>query len=346
MIRCLSLFSGIGGLDLGLEATGRFQIVAQSEIDPYACRVLKKHWPDVPNLGDITELTEESLEGIGPVDLVCGGFPCQDLSVAGKGEGIRGSRSGLFYEMARVVRLVRPRHWLMENVPRILAGGGGEWFGEVLRVVAEGGYDAQWDCIPAAAVGAPHRRDRVFIVAHANGGRLQRQRESEYKEQQSPSRDQFDRRSMRRRGQGEKMADAGRQESLFRAGENRGICPPTSVAADAISDELWEQSGGRGGQGGSGAPFAGFDGTSRPVADNSRLKQRRRTEPVPSEQPAAQRNRKAWPRPTGEWLPEPDVGRVAHGVPHRVDRLRGLGNAVVPQVATYIAQRILDTEDD
>ena len=285
VIRCLSLFSGIGGLDLGLEATGRFQIVAQSEIDPYACRVLKKHWPDVPNLGDITELTEESLEGIGPVDLVCGGFPCQDLSVAGKGDGLRGSRSGLFYEMARVVRIVRPRYWLMENVPRLLAGGGGEWFGEVLRVVAESGLfrRADWDCVPACAVRAPHRRDRVFVICRA----------------------------------------------------------------DALGNELREQPRGRSWQGGSGAPLAGFDGTSRHVADadNSRLKQRRRTEPVPSEQPAAQRNRKAWPRPTGEWLPEPDVGRVANGVSHRVDRLRGLGNAVVPQVATYIAQRILDTED-
>lgn len=167
----MSLFSGIGGLDLGLEATGRFQIVAQSEIDPYASRVLKRHWPDVPNLGDITELTEESLEGIGPVDLVCGGFPCQDLSVAGKGEGLRGSRSGLFYEMARVVRIVRPRYWIMENVPRLLSGGRGQWFGEVLRVVAESGLfqRVDWDCVPARALRAHHRRDRVFVVGHSHG---------------------------------------------------------------------------------------------------------------------------------------------------------------------------------
>ena len=260
MIRCLSLFSGIGGLDMGLESTGRFQIVAQSEIDPYACRVLKKHWPDVPNVGDITELTEERLEGIGPVDLVCGGFPCQDLSVAGKGEGIQGSRSGLFYEMARVVSIVRPRYWIMENVPRLLAGGGGEWFGEVLRVVAESGLfqHIDWDCVPACAVRAPHRRDRVFVICRA----------------------------------------------------------------DTLGNELREQPRGRGRKGGAGAPLAGLNGTSRPAGEGG-----------------------GWPRPTGDWQAEPDVGRVAHGVPNRVDRLRGLGNAVVPQVAAYVGQRVLEIED-
>lgn len=140
-------------------------VVAQSEVDAYACRVLAKHWPSVPNLGDITKITEADLERLGPIDLVCGGFPCQDLSVAGKQHGIRASRSGLFWELMRVVRLVRPRYVLLENVPALLARA--DWMGAVLGELAACGFDAQWDCIPASSIGAPHRRDRVFIVAYA-----------------------------------------------------------------------------------------------------------------------------------------------------------------------------------
>jgi DNA (cytosine-5)-methyltransferase 1 len=168
-VRVLSLFSGIGGLDLGLERAG-MTVVGQSEIDPYASRVLAKHWPGVLNLGDITTITEESLERLGPIDLVCGGFPCQDLSVAGKQAGINASRSGLFFDLMRVVRLVAPRYVLLENVPTLLSRS--DWMGAVLGELAESGFDAEWDCIPAQAVGAPHRRDRVFViaVADAEGG--------------------------------------------------------------------------------------------------------------------------------------------------------------------------------
>ena len=155
-LRVLSLFSGIGGLDLGLERAG-MEVVAHSEIDPYACKVLAKHWPDVPNLGDVTAIDEWP-----DADVIAGGFPCQDVSLAGKREGMKeGTRSGLWSEYARAIRSVRPRYVIVENVPGLLAG----WLGVVLGDLATLGFDAWWDCVPAAAVGAPHRRDRVLVVA-------------------------------------------------------------------------------------------------------------------------------------------------------------------------------------
>lgn len=159
-----SLFSGIGGMDLGLERAG-MRVVWQSEIDPYACRVLARHWPGVPNLGDIARIDWSAVER---PDLVCGGFPCQDISFAGKGAGLAGERSGLWYEFARCVRDLRPRYVLVENVAALLVRG----LDAVLGTLASLGYDAEWDCIPAAAFGAPHERERVFLAAYS--GRLPR----------------------------------------------------------------------------------------------------------------------------------------------------------------------------
>lgn len=159
-----SLFSGIGGLDLGLERAG-MTVVWQSEIDPYASRVLAKHWPNVPNLGDITTIDWSTVE---PVDILVGGFPCQDVSDAGQHcgpAGIHGERSGLWASMARGIRHLRPRLILVENVPGLLVRG----LGTVLGDLAEIGYDAEWDCLPAAAVGARHLRARVWILAYPSG---------------------------------------------------------------------------------------------------------------------------------------------------------------------------------
>jgi DNA (cytosine-5)-methyltransferase 1 len=156
-----SLFAGIGGFDLGLERAG-MTCKWQVEIDDYASRVLAKHWPDVPRHGDVR--TFPTADRDWSVDLICGGFPCQDISVAGKGAGLAGARSGLWYEFARIIREVRPRWVIVENV-RALASRG---LGEVLGDLAHLGFDAEWHCIPACAVGAPHRRERIWIVAYAN----------------------------------------------------------------------------------------------------------------------------------------------------------------------------------
>jgi DNA-cytosine methyltransferase len=156
-----SLFAGIGGFDLGFERAG-YDIRWQVEIDPWARAVLAKHWPHVHRHDDISTAGAHNLE---TVDVLCGGFPCQDISLAGKGAGIAdGTRSGLWSEYARLIRELRPRYVVVENVAALLARG----LGRVVGDLAACGYDAEWDCIPAAAVGAPHRRDRLWLVAYSS----------------------------------------------------------------------------------------------------------------------------------------------------------------------------------
>ena len=173
MLRVLDLFSGIRGFSLGLERTGGFETVAFCEIDPFCRRVLAKHWPEVKQYEDVRTLTARTLQrdGIG-VDVICGGFPCQDISIVGLGAGLNGDRSGLWSELRRLIREVRPRYAIVENVAALLTGPParpGAWFGRVLGDWAEIRYDVEWHSIPAAAVDAPHERDRVFLVAQPQG---------------------------------------------------------------------------------------------------------------------------------------------------------------------------------
>jgi DNA (cytosine-5)-methyltransferase 1 len=220
-----SLFTGIGGLDLGLERAG-MTVRWQAEIDPYCCQVLERHWPGIPNLGDVSCARFEEAP---PVDVLAGGFPCQDVSIAGSGAGLAGEYSGLGAHFARAVRILRPSFVIVENSPALPVRG----LGSVLGDLACCGYDAEWDCVPAAAVGAPHLRARTWLVAY-------------------PAR-----------------------------------------LGDGMAEE---------------AVHAG------------------------------------WPSPVdgGWWASEPGVVRVADGLPGRVDRLRALGNAVVPQVAEWIGRRVLE----
>jgi DNA (cytosine-5)-methyltransferase 1 len=293
-----SLFAGIGGLDLGLERAG-WAVRWQIERDVFCRRVLARRWPDVARHGDIEAIDPKRLE---PVDLICGGFPCQPASLAGKRDGQSDVR-WLWPEAARIVRVLRPRLLLLENVPGLLSVGAGRAMGEILGDLAACGYDAEWDCIPAAAVGAPHLRDRVWLVAHAGRGRLaERARPPAGESGQRPSERGEPRRA------GSPLADA---EELalgpgLRAGAARGIGrgrPSDGGGADALADadraglEVWSGAEGL-------RQFAAVVGG-------------------------------------GQWAVEPDVGRVADGVPARVDRLRALGNAVVPQLAEWIGRRLL-----
>jgi len=177
-LRVLDLFSGIGGFSLGLERatndgkyTG-FETVAFCEIEAFPRKVLAKHWPNVPCYDDVRTLTAERLaaDGIAGIDVITGGFPCQDLSSAGRRAGIgEGTRSGLYAEVLRLACDLRPSFIILENVAGLLSGPSeqpGQWFGRVLGDLASIGYDAEWENIPAAALGAPHRRERVWIVAH------------------------------------------------------------------------------------------------------------------------------------------------------------------------------------
>jgi len=161
-LQLLDTFSGIGGFSYAAEhIVGGFETVAFVEREPYCQRILAKHWPTVPIHDDICTFNPAP----GSADIVCGGFPCQDISHAGKQAGIKeGTRSGLFYELMRVIRLVQPRYVVLENVAAILANG----LDTVLGELAKAGFDAEWACIPASAVGACHQRDRWWLVAYSN----------------------------------------------------------------------------------------------------------------------------------------------------------------------------------
>ena len=163
MYQLLDLFSGIGGFSLGLEATNHFETVAFCEIESYPRKVLAKHWPTVPQYEDIRQLTASTLfeHGIRP-DAISAGFPCQDISFAGQGAGIEGERSGLWGEVARLIGELGPRVVFLENVSALLGRG----LDRVLGDLAALGYDAEWHCIPASAIGARHRRDRIWIIAY------------------------------------------------------------------------------------------------------------------------------------------------------------------------------------
>lgn len=276
MLRVLDLFSGIGGFSLGLERTGGFQTVAFCEIDPFCRRVLAKHWPEVKQYEDVRTLDAPTLRRDGiAVDVIAGGFPCQDVSSAGKRAGIAGERSGLWSEFARLIGEIRPAYAVVENVSDLRARG----FGTVLGDLAAIGYDADWECIPARAVGAPHRRDRIWIVAHPNSGRQQ-------------ERTQLDGR-------------------------------PTQAAADRNTRR----------------PHVDGLGNALADTDCSRSHARSQARIHRSEESSGPRHEQSERR--GWWSTEPNVGRVAHGVPSRVDRLRSLGNAVVPQIPELIGRAIL-----
>jgi DNA (cytosine-5)-methyltransferase 1 len=259
----LDLFSGIGGFSLGLERAG-MRTVAFCEIEPYCRAVLRKHWPGVPIFDDVRKLTAAD---VGAIDVICGGFPCQDISPAGGKSGIDGERSGLWREFARLIGDIRPRFVIVENSSALLGRG----LARVLGDLAEVGFDAEWHCIPACAVGAPHERDRTWIVAYREG---------------------FGRRA---RGTGRPDPSGARQsESALQA-----------VAHDDRGDR----------------------GTSGP----------REVESGPANivRPRGQR------LGADPWPTEPGVGRVVHGIPARVDRLRGLGNAVVPTIPEILGREIV-----
>lgn len=165
-LKVLDLFSGIGGFSFGLERTGGFSTVAFCEIEPFPRKVLAKHWPEVPQYEDVTKLTGDILERDGiSVDVLTGGFPCQDVSITGKGKGINGSRTGLWRHAIRIASETLPQYIILENVPKIRSRG----LEHLLIALDEIGYDAEWHCIPAAFVGAPHRRDRIWIIAYRKG---------------------------------------------------------------------------------------------------------------------------------------------------------------------------------
>jgi len=245
-MKVLDLFSGIGGFSLGLERAG-METVAFCEFDEHAQKVLRKHWPGVPIHSDIRELDAKQFRGT--VDVVCGGFPCQDLSTAGKQVGFSGERSSLYGEMLRVISECMPRYAIFENVTGLLTGDSGRWFGQFFYDLAQIGFDAEWHCVSASDIGAHHHRDRVWVIAYPCGSRSQ----------------------------------------IGLARQNIRQEGDTRISIN-LSNEIRRARG-----------QPGMDG----------------------------------------WSTEPNVGRVANGVPNRAHRLKQLGNAVVPQIPEAIGRAIM-----
>jgi DNA (cytosine-5)-methyltransferase 1 len=302
-----SLFSGIGGFDLGLERAG-MKVIWQSEIDEFASKVLKKHWPDVPNLGDITKVDWSEVER---PDVICGGYPCQPFSTAGKRGGANDPRH-LWPAMHNAIRVLRPRYALMENVRGHLSLG----FGRVLGDLAEIGYDAEWQVIPAAAVGALHKRDRVFIVAYPNdtGNRTPERRIDYDGATQIKKRQIFSQFGVSRRGSNVANSDGRRQQ---KRDAQIGV---VSIVGESGQREFVADTDGE---------FVGQYGSSSDVANQGRQRHDQRERQKTND--------------FGQWWEvEPNVGRVANGVSDRVDRLKGLGNAIVPQVAELVGALVVE----
>ena len=263
-----SLFTGIGGMDLGLERAG-IQCRWQCESDPYCRRVLLKHWPHVPKFSSVQAVGKTSET----VDIVGGGFPCQDVSqVKQNAKGLNGDRSGLWYEFARCISVLQPRYVVIENVPALQYRG----LDTILRELADLGYDAEWDNIPAYPFGAPQLRYRLFILAYANGNRLEKPGD----------------------------IDSETRHVIQCGGDDTGL------------DQMRLLRG-------------------LPLHDSRDSRVRMRMSPGRGMVCESLRKGTAWEA-------ESPVCRVAHGIPHRMDRLQGLGNAIVPQVAEFIGRRIME----
>lgn len=291
-MKVLDLFSGIGGFSLGLERAG-METVAFCEIEEFPRKVLKKHWPDVPIYEDVRNVTRERLEADGIIpDVICGGFPCQDISVAGKQAGIHAERSGLWEELCRIIGEVRPKYAIVENVTALISGERGGWFGRVLGDLAEIGYDCEWHCIPASELGAYHHRDRVWIICYP----------------------QHIGRTAAEIGEGDQARNGGNEKRAEQASE---FTRPgdTNNVADTESQRI---------QG----CWASGQQESQPHGKTElfmRLSER-----------------------IGQtyWKAEPELDRVVDGIPNRVDRIKSLGNAVVPQIPEIIGRAIMEVENE
>ncbi len=271
-INYLDLFSGIGGFALGAYWAGmKFNNHYASEVDKYAVDLYQKRFPDSIQLGDITKINCDKL----PKGewIITGGFPCQDISVAGKGVGIEGERSGLWFTYADIISKLRPRYAIMENVGALTIRG----LDAVLSSLTEIGYSCEWQDIRAEDMGAPHRRERIWIVAYPSGRRW-------------------------RESKNAKVCRDGLSDSFINSSSNEKLANANS-SRRKIFRGIWKQ---------------GTESRTKKKAFNKHRTGDR-------ENP---------------WTIEPDVGRLANGVSNRVDRLKGIGNSIVPQIAELLFNRI------
>ena len=308
MLKLIDTFSGIGGFSLAAEQiVGGFETVAFVECEPYCQKILKKHWPTVPIYDDIRTYKPEPYSA----DVICGGFPCQDISVAGRGEGItEETRSGLFHELLRVIRLVRPRFVVLENVSAILNNGLDTVLGELYKT---GLYECEWACFPASMVGACHQRDRWWLVAYPT--------------------------SFRSRTQGEIQAGgnsfngsiASNSDSLQRLDLLRQQSQQTQETQQGISNSCSRST--------SNSKSIGMEGM------------RSSWQQIQSKMEGAGVSKWRYERNmlSPDWRSyssQPVLRRGDDGLSNRVDRLRALGNTVLPACAAIPLQRVLDLHNE
>ena len=303
-LKILDLFSGIGGFSLGLEATGGFETAAFCEIDPYCRSVLKKHWPGVPIFEDIRKLKGTD---IGTVDIITGGYPCQPFSVAGKQKGVEDKRH-LWPEYFRIIKECRPTWVIGENVSGHIKLG----LDSVIEDLESEGYAARTFSISASSVGANHQRERIWIVAHSErNGLLASEKQRSIEE------------TISKQSKGKNNTlNVERTSSIS---ETKSDVANAYGVNDAIGrvDRTIQETGGSGSidERGSGTNANGFSHSSK-------------NETLDSKKQFTNQN---------YWKTEPNVGRVVNGVPNRVDRLKALGNSLVPQIPFYIGQSIIQT---
>jgi DNA (cytosine-5)-methyltransferase 1 len=296
-VRIGSLFSGIGGLELGLERAGVGSVTWQVEINDYCRKVLARHWPNVTRHKDIKEVGKHNLTA---VNLICGGFPCQDVSVAGKGAGLSGERSGLWFEFLRVIQQLQPSWVVIENV----SGGKRRWLPTVRHNLQDAGYQSTAIQISAFNVGAPHKRERVFVLA-TNSNRVDLWQQPGRQEWQNWE----DRAKTWPDGKEGVVANS-RQSRLAKWKEQPA---QQELQATERSD-----------------PWATGDSSS----------------PRELQPQGRQQDQWRWSVHPSGWAIESPVCGVGYGIPNRMDRIKALGNAVVPQcseaVGKYLKSLISD----
>lgn len=317
----LDLFSGIGGFAYGAYLAGmKFDNHYFSEIDPYCIQLYQKRFPDAIALGDIRKI-DISILPAGEW-IITGGFPCQDISVAGKGEGIEGARSGLWFEMRRIIRELRPRFAIIENVGAIAFRG----LDRVLSSLAEIGYDAEWQDIRASDMGAPHKRERIWIVAYDDRSLCLQSSDG-----LCPGRAAINSSSQNVPNPGSKKSERISDGSGEKVPEIRRICKDVPNSYSQHDD----------GTGYGAVKICGKRQSTaeiqRNISDSDSHKQNRMCGFMQMGRSGVQKAIKKDSFFQGvQWGIEPAVGRMANGIPHRVDRLRGLGNSIVPQIAAVL----------
>ncbi len=330
-LRHLDLFSGIGGFSLGLEATGGFETVAFCEIEEFPRQVLQKHWPHIKQYTDIKELTYDKLkaDGLGSIDIITGGYPCQPFSQAGRKKGEQDPRH-LWPEYFRLIKECRPSFIIGENVSGHLKLG----LDSVLADLESEGYAARTFSISAASIGANHKRERVWIVANANGSRNQSTKSGSFGEENEKEISDRQNNSATRISSGTNKIFSKQRETSMEHVEN------TRQSSGGIESSRNTKSSRRG----------TFKTAERPTHTNKITRSSERAETLANAKRVhvqGQHNGPGKRQPWREswWATEPDVGRVAHGIPARVDRLKALGNSLVPHIPYYIGLSLLEVHD-